>query len=98
MRAGIPNRTTRQKTITLYLDKHSFRSHLGIRDEETIWLLWIDQQGHVLWRVEGAFTPEKGRELILNLQREMDALNLRARESDPLDEGALGKEEQRDHR
>lgn len=93
MRAGIPNRTTRQKTITLYLDKETFRNQLGIPNEESIWLLLVDQQGNVRWRGEGAFTPEKERELMQYLQREIEGLNLRAREANPLDEGALGKEE-----
>jgi hypothetical protein len=73
MRAGIPNQTTRQKTITLYLDKKSFRRALDIPQEDTIWVLLLDGQGRVLGRVEGEYTSEKG-ETLLNLLREHSAV------------------------
>jgi hypothetical protein len=60
MRAGIPNHTTREKTITLYLDKLEFRRILEIPHEETIWVLVLDREGNVLWRAEGAYSVEKG--------------------------------------
>ena len=63
MRAGIPDRTARATTITLYLDKEPFRNALEIPDEETIYPMLVDRQGHVLWRTEGEWTPEKGEEL-----------------------------------
>lgn len=69
MRAGIPNRTTRERTITLYLDKESFRSALDIANEETIWVLVVDRTGEVLWRTEGAFSPEKGEVLRGSIQK-----------------------------
>ena len=64
MRAGIPNPTTREKTITLYLDKVAFRRALDIPDEETIYILVLDRQGNILWRTEGAYSPEKGAALL----------------------------------
>ncbi len=63
MRAGIPDRTAREQTITLYLDKEAFRSALDLPSEETIYALLVDRQGRVLWRAEGPFSEEKGREL-----------------------------------
>lgn len=63
MRAGIPNPTTRQKTITLYIDKKAFRRALDIPQEETIWVLLLDQEGNVLWRTEGAYSQEQGAAL-----------------------------------
>jgi hypothetical protein len=93
MRAGIPNRNTRQKTITLYLDKPSFRNALDIPNEETIWVLLVDQPGNVLWRIAGPYTPEKGRALGSAVQNENDRLHLGAREADALDEGTLRKKE-----
>ncbi|MCU0487612.1 MAG: hypothetical protein MUE67_01520 [Anaerolineales bacterium] len=63
MRAGIPNPTTRQKTITLYLDKPAFRKALAIPDEQTIWLLVLDRDGNVIWRTDGGYTAEKAAAL-----------------------------------
>lgn len=59
MRAGIPNRRARQRTITLYLDKTSFRRALGMADEDDIYVLLLDRRGQVLWRTRGRYTAEK---------------------------------------
>jgi hypothetical protein len=64
MRAGIPNQDSREKTITLYLDKTSFRQSLGIPHEETIWVYLLDCQGNVVWRVDGPFSTEKAESLL----------------------------------
>lgn len=60
MRAGIPNQTTREKTITLYLDKQAFRRALDIPHEETMWVLLLDRAGNVVWRTEGAYSQDNG--------------------------------------
>src|SRR5450830_344032 len=46
MRAGIPNPKTRERTITLYLDKIDFRAALDMPDEEHIYLLVVDRLGN----------------------------------------------------
>ena len=69
MRAGIPNQTTRQKTITLYTDKGAFRQALDLPTEESIYVLVVDQQGNVLWRTEGAYSDEKGEALKKVIQK-----------------------------
>ena len=53
MRAGIPNPKSRERTITLYLEKDDFRTALGLEDEEHIYALLIDHQGNELWRARG---------------------------------------------
>lgn len=63
MRAGIPNSKTRERTITLYLDKKSFRRMLEIHNEEDVTILLIDPDGAILWRSLGHYSPEKGMEL-----------------------------------
>lgn len=63
MRAGIPDLVARERTITLYLDKKAFREALLLPGEDDIHVLLLDRQGRVLWRSEGAFTPEKGESL-----------------------------------
>ena len=59
MRAGIPNNDTRERTITLYLDKGKFRHALDIPNEEQIWVYLFDRNGHVVWRINGAFSQDK---------------------------------------
>jgi hypothetical protein len=63
MRAGLPDPIVRERTITLYLDKNAFRQALQLPHEDDIYVLLLDHQGRVLWRAEGAFTPEKGDSL-----------------------------------
>jgi hypothetical protein len=60
MRAGIPDQATRARTITLYLDKRTFRKALGIETEQLMWLYLFDSSGKVLWRTEGKFSSKKG--------------------------------------
>ena len=74
MRAGIPNQTTREKTITLYIDKKAFRRALDIPHEDTIWVLVLDRQGNVLWRTEGAYSQEKG-DALFNAIQEHSTMN-----------------------
>jgi hypothetical protein len=68
MRAGIPDRATRARTVTLYLDKYAFRKALGIESEQHMWVFLFDRLGRVLWRTEGSFSSKKGDAL-------SDALN-----------------------
>ena len=63
MRAGIPDNTARERTITLYLDKAAFRRALDLPSESTIYILVVDRAGHVWWRASGEYTPEKGEAL-----------------------------------
>jgi hypothetical protein len=63
MRAGIPDQTARERTITLYLDKSKFKSALDIPNENDIYLFLVDQNGEILWRANGAYTQEKADSL-----------------------------------
>ena len=58
MRAGIPSSKTRERTITLYLDKAEFRRALEMTDEEHIYIVIIDREGHELFRARGAMNRE----------------------------------------
>ena len=53
MRSGIKDPKSRQRTITLYLDKKPFRKAMGIPDEENIYIFLVDKQGRIVWRSEG---------------------------------------------
>lgn len=59
MRYGIPSKASREHTITLYLDKESFRSRLSIENEDDIHCLLINRDGEILWRIEGLASQEK---------------------------------------
>lgn len=57
MRAGIPDVETRERTITLFVDKPGFRESLGLASEDTVYVLLVDLYGKVVWRGEGGPTP-----------------------------------------
>lgn len=63
MRAGIPNPTARERTITLYVDILQFRDSLGISDEGNIVIFLLDQQDNIIWREYGIFNSKKGESL-----------------------------------
>lgn len=63
MRAGIPNPKSRERTITLYIDKAPFRQALEMSHEENIYILLLGSGGQVLWKTEGEFTPAQGEAL-----------------------------------
>jgi hypothetical protein len=56
MRAGIPNPKTRERTITLYLDKAKFQQLLNMPDEAHIYILVVDRQGKEFFRARGPHT------------------------------------------
>lgn len=64
MKAGIPNPETRRRTITLYLEKKSFREDLGIPDESDIHLFLVRPSGEILWRDRGGFSEDKKKKLL----------------------------------
>jgi hypothetical protein len=68
MRAGIPDRTARERTITLYLDKEVFKSALGISTEDDIYLFLVNRDGDIAWRASGAYTTEKANDLLQFIQ------------------------------
>ncbi len=63
MRAGIPDRATRERTITLYIDKQAFKQALNMPDEDHIYVLLVDQAGTVLWRRRGEISVENSSSL-----------------------------------
>ncbi len=63
MRAGIPDRAARERTITLYIDKPTFQRVLDIPDEDHIYILLVDQVGNILWQARGANTVENSASL-----------------------------------
>ena len=68
MRAGIPDQTARERTITLYLDKDTFKSALDISSEGDIHLFLVDRDGRILWRTIGEYTEGKAQDLVQYIQ------------------------------
>ena len=68
MRAGIPDQTARERTITLYLNKETFKSALGIPNEDDIYLFLVDRSGEIVWSTSGAYTAEKADGLLQFIQ------------------------------
>ena len=67
MRAGIPNPKTRERTITLYVDKADFRVALNMTDEEHIYVVLVDRQGNELFRTRGELNSQAEAALRLAL-------------------------------
>ncbi len=63
MRAGIPDRDVRERTVTIYLDKPPFLEALGITDDSTIHSMLIDRSGEVLWHAIGPLADSAGAHL-----------------------------------
>ena len=71
MRAGIPDPVSRQRTITLYVDKSSFCQALGMNTEKTIYILLVDRQGNVIDQQQGEYSPEKARLLLEAIEQSL---------------------------
>ena len=72
MRGGIPDPATRQRTITLYIDKTAFRRSLELDDEDHIYLLLVDRQGEVFWQGRGIYQPETAASLSQAVEKILD--------------------------
>lgn len=64
MRTGIPDQRTRERTVTLYIDRTGFRTALALPDERAIALLLVERSGEVRWRGAGPYSPQLDRELV----------------------------------
>ena len=70
MRAGIPDRRVRQRTITLYLDKPAFLEAVGITDDGTIHAMVVDRTGRILWRASGPLIEAAESDLVNFLENQ----------------------------
>lgn len=64
MRAGIPDPLSRQRTVTLYLDLEPFMKVLGIPSRSRVQVLLVRDDGRILWRTTGPYTPEAAEALM----------------------------------
>lgn len=58
MARGIPDKATRETTITLYIDKAPFERALGITTEDVIRVLLVARGGRILWSGDGVYSAE----------------------------------------
>jgi len=72
MRAGIPDQTARERTVTLYIDKDKFTAALNIPDEDDIYLFLVEEDGSIIWREKGAYDGEKAGALQEILQEKLN--------------------------
>ncbi len=73
MARGIPEKTTRETTITLYIDKAPFKQALGVTAEDRIVTLLVSRDGRVLWRGDGRYTESAAAQLATEINRRMPA-------------------------
>lgn len=63
MRGGLPDKAVRARTITLYLDVAQFNAALDLATTDDVYVLLVDRQGEVFWRISGDYTEQKGETL-----------------------------------
>jgi len=63
MRAGIPSKEVRERTITTYINKSKFKKALEIPNEQTIYLFLVNKKGEILWRQSGVYDDSKAEGL-----------------------------------
>jgi hypothetical protein len=68
MRAGIPDETARERTVTLYIDTGKFMEATAIPDKNAVHILLVNREGDILWRTTGDFDQQKGRSLVEAIQ------------------------------
>ncbi len=68
MRAGIPDQTARERTITLYIDTEKFMQATNIERKNEVHIFLVDRHGDILWRTTGDFEDDKGSALLKTIR------------------------------
>lgn len=72
MRGGIPSKDQRKSTITLYLDKPSFKKAVGITREDEIFVALVKPDGSILWTATGLSSAQKIRDLEARIKKSLN--------------------------
>lgn len=64
MRAGIPDETARERTVTLYIDTGEFMETTDIPGKDEVHVLLVNRSGDILWRATGRFDESTGETLL----------------------------------
>jgi hypothetical protein len=70
MRSGIPSIETRNRTITLYINKRKFKRKLGIETENIIYIYLLKDE-KILWETTGTPTDDKVQKLEKNIKENL---------------------------
>jgi hypothetical protein len=73
MKAGIPDRATRHRTVTIWVDIPAFLAQLQLPDARRIYVLLVSQDGEILWQTEGRYSVEKGALLAAHIPQTTQA-------------------------
>lgn len=65
MHLGIPDKTARKRTVTLYIDTSEFMEAADIAGKDEWHLLLVNRSGNILWHTTDRFNKTKG-EAFLN--------------------------------
>jgi hypothetical protein len=68
MRAGIPDQTSRERTVTLYIDIPEFQKAIGISGKDEVHILLVNRNGDILWRTTGRLDNEKEESLLAAIE------------------------------
>lgn len=63
MAMAIPNKATRETTLTVYIDLRRVTEPLKISNTDTITIVLVDRAGQVFWRGQGDYDPAQMAEL-----------------------------------
>jgi len=68
MRMGIPDKSVRNRTITLYLNKKRFMQNLNIKNDENIITYVLNKEGRIISEIEGEYSKEKAKKIEKNVE------------------------------
>lgn len=63
MRRGIPDRSARERTITVYGGRSAAMQQLGVSDLTKIYAFLVKPNGEILWQTEGRWSKQKDSSL-----------------------------------
>lgn len=56
LRSNTTDKDLRSRILTAYVNKHTFKKSLDIRNEKRVVAILVDPKGHVYWRADGSYT------------------------------------------
>ena len=64
LRSNTTDKALRRRILTAYVNKHSFRKSLDIKNEKQAVALLVDKTGQVYWRADGAYNSADTQALL----------------------------------
>lgn len=60
---AIPQSKLQNQALSLFTDKKHLRDRLALPHEDSVFVLLVDAEGHITWRTEGGWTPQRQHSL-----------------------------------